>query len=441
MTGKKAPYLMLLIFALNVSHTLQAQEEKDSIEHPEIIWEGMDVDHSYAPLSLTLSEDGRKFVRFLIWHQQWITTNNLAIAEDNLQLSSFVRRSRFLAFAQVSPRFLILTHFGLNNLNTQSLTATGNNGNGPQIFLHDAWVEFKISQGKQIFVGGGLHYWKGMTRMSNESTLNFMTIDNSRPFAHWHSLGITDQFARHLGMYVKGEIGKFDYRLAFNNPLLPANSIGAGKDFGGKSDLTYTGSSVNNADSTTVGNTIVEGYFRYDFLQKESTKLPFQVGTYFGGKKVFGIGAGFFAQPNGMYNNVTNQHQDVSHFGLDAYLDHPIGRSNGINAYASLMRFNYGENYMSRWAGTGINLYGHLGFYLHTLRVMPYASLQVGDYQAFEQNITAQSFGINYLINKHHAKITLDYHQILNSPLEAGLDASGRPIDVKQVRLQLHVFL
>lgn len=438
----KITSLLLLIFIIGAnSGQLMAQVKQDTVEHPEIIWDELEPDHAYAPLALTLSEDGKKFVRFLIWHQQWFTTNNLATAGDNLQVRSFVRRSRFLAFAQVSPRFLILTHFGLNNLNTNNLTATGNNDDGPQIFLHDAWVEFKVSSGKQLFVGSGLHYWKGMTRMSNESTLNFMTIDNHRPFVHWHSLGITDQFARHLGMYIKGELGQFDYRLAFNNPLNPANSIGAGQDFGGQSDLTYTGSAIPNADGETVGNTIIEGYFRYDFLEKESTKLPFQVGTYFGGKKVFGVGAGFFAQPNGMYNGVDNQHQDVFHFGLDAYLDHPVGKGNGINAYASLMQFDYGENYMSRWAGTGTNLYAQTGFFLGSLKVMPYTSLQVGDYQAFDQNIIAQSFGINYLMNKHHAKITLDYHQILNSPLEVGFDENGAPIDVKQLRLQLHVFL
>ncbi|MFW5760503.1 MAG: porin [Cyclobacteriaceae bacterium] len=438
---KKIIHYIILFIILFAFDRLMAQEPQDSVKHPEIIWDELEPDHSYTPLALTLSEDGEKYVRFLIWHQQWFTTNNLANAEDNLQVSTFVRRSRFLAFAQVSPRFLILTHFGLNNLTTQNLTATGNNGDGPQIFLHDAWTEFKVSNGKQLYIGAGLHYWKGMTRMSNESTLNFMTIDNSRPFAHWHSLGITDQFARHLGMYMKGEFGQFDYRLAFNNPLNPANSLGAGKDFGGESVFTYTGSAITNAEGETVGNTIVEGYFRYDFLDKESTKLPYQVGTYFGGKKVFGVGAGFFAQPNGMYNNLLDQHRDVFHFGLDAFLDHPVGKENGINAYASLMQFDYGENFMSRWAGTGTNIYGHLGFYLNSLKLMPYTSLQIGDYQAFEQNITAQSFGINYLLNKHHAKITLDYHQILNSPLEVGIDENGTPIDVKQLRLQLHVWL
>lgn len=71
------------------------------------------------------------------------------------------------------------------------MTSLGSNGNAAQFFLHDAWTEFKVTD--ELYVGAGLHYWKGMTRLANQSTLNFMTLDNSRPFAHWHSLGILEQ--------------------------------------------------------------------------------------------------------------------------------------------------------------------------------------------------------------------------------------------------------
>ena len=64
-----------------------------------------EVDHSYKPLIIKLNEDGSKYVRFIMWHQLWVTTNNLALENNKLQLSTSIRRSRFLAFAQVSPRF------------------------------------------------------------------------------------------------------------------------------------------------------------------------------------------------------------------------------------------------------------------------------------------------------------------------------------------------
>ncbi|MBP6398205.1 MAG: hypothetical protein KBF57_06580 [Saprospiraceae bacterium] len=95
-------------------------------------------DHSYKPLTLKRNDNGSKYVRFIIWHQQWAVTNNLAIDDAKLQVSTMARRSRFLAYAQVSSRFLLLMHFGLNNLSPSNLDGLGNGGNGPQFFLHDA---------------------------------------------------------------------------------------------------------------------------------------------------------------------------------------------------------------------------------------------------------------------------------------------------------------
>lgn len=395
----------------------------------------------YKPLKLDISEDGSKYIRFIIWHQQWIQTNNLANDDTEFQMNTSVRRSRFLAYAQISPRFLILSHWGLNNMNANNMNALGNQGDGPQLFLHDAWTEFKVSGNDALYVGAGLHYWKGLTRLANQSTLNFMTMDNTRPFVQWHSLGVTDQFARHIGVYAKGQVGQFDYRFAVNNPMNPNQALGGGVDFGGQSDLTYDGSITPDAEGNRVGNTVVEGYFRYNLFDTESTKLPYQVGTYFGNKKLLGVGLGFFAQPNGMYDNLNLEHASVFHIAADVFYDAPIGDGNAINAYASVINFNYGENYMSRWAGTGTNIYGQLGYYLGALRVMPYVAAQFGSYDAFDDNLNVLDIGVNYHLNGHNAKVTLEYHNIYNNPLEGGTDAEGVPIDVTQLRLQLHIFL
>ena len=399
-------------------------------------------DHAYKPLKVNLNENGSKYVRFIIWHQQWLQTNNREVDDAKLQLNSFARRSRFLAYAQVSPKFLILTHFGLNNLNTGNLTSLGNNGDGPQFFLHDVWTEFKVSKNEALHVGTGLHYWKGLTRLANASTLNFMTLDQARPFTHWHSLGVTDQFARHFGIYAKGQIGQFDYRIAVNNPLNPANALGAGKNYAADflnaetSSVTYTGSTRPNEDGDPTGNTIIEGYFRYNLLDIESTKLPYQVGTYFGKKKVLGIGAGFFSHANGTYDTIANDHENVFHVAGDVFYDAPAP-GGGINAYASFISFDYGDNYVSRWVGTGTNFYAHAGYFLSDLKIMPYIAYQSGNYEALEDNITSFDFGVNYYVNGHNAKVTLEYHTIRGD----FRDSPGTGGDVTQWRLQTHIFL
>lgn len=423
--------LPLLLFSACLSFALSAQDKPE-------------VDHSYKPLKLNLNEDGSKYVRFIIWHQQWAQTSNLAAEDTKLQVTSFTRRSRFLAFAQVSPRFMILTHFGLNNFTPGNMTSLGNNGNAPQLFLHDAWGEFKVSKDNSFYLGTGLHYWKGLTRLANQSTLNFMTLDNTRPFVHWHSLGITDQFARHLGVYAKGQFGNFDYRLAINNPGQNVNGnlpLGGGIDFGGKSDLTYTGSATLDSDDDPTGNTIIEGYFRYNLWDKESTKLPYMVGSYLGKKKVFALGAGFFAHPNGMYNNATSEHESVSHFAVDAFLDMPAGQGGCFNAYASFMSFNYGENYVSRWAGTGSVIYAQAGYKFPGTKFMPYVALQSASYDGFDENVGALDIGLNYFVNGHNCKLTLEYHQITNDIREGAISDFDENNTLSQIRLQAHIFL
>jgi len=418
---KLLQYSAFLMFFGLLSFPLAAQEKAEE-------------DHSYKPLTIKLSEDGKKYVRFIMWHQIWVTSNNMEAEDAKLSLSTSIRRSRFLAFAQVSPKFLILTHWGLNSLSAGNLTSLGNNGNGPQLFLHGAWAELQLH--KSLYVGGGLHYWKGLTRLSNQSTLNFMTLDQSRPFVAWHSLGITDQFARHLGVYAKGAMGNFDYRIAINTPL--RNNIGADYSLKG-SGLTYAGATMPDADGNVTGNAVIEGYFRYNFWDKESTKLPYQVGTYLGKKKVFGIGAGFYAHPNGMYNAATGEHGSVTHLAVDAFLDMPMGDGGALNAYAAYMNFNYGENHVARWAGTGSAIYAQVGYLIKSAKLMPYIGFNTGNYEGLDDPINALDAGLNYFVNGHNAKLTLEYHKISGDIREAAIATQGDALS--QIRLQLHVFL
>lgn len=69
----------------------------------------IDLDDSYKPLKLDLNEDSSQYLRFIIWNQFWSTSNNISDDISNswkFQHANFsLRRSRFLALAQVSDRF------------------------------------------------------------------------------------------------------------------------------------------------------------------------------------------------------------------------------------------------------------------------------------------------------------------------------------------------
>jgi len=431
----------LLLIGFWSTNNVYAQEEKKEI------------DHSYKPMTLKMSEDGSKYIRFITWHQFWLTSQNLSDNNADFKVSPSIRRSRLLWFAQVSPKFMILMHMGLNGLNSSNMTITGVQGNGPQMFLHDAWGEYKLNDA--LYVGGGLHYWKGMNRLANSSTLNFMTLDATTPFVGWHSLGQTDQFARHMGVYFKGQAGKFDYRLAFNDALRGNLQAGNGIAALNGGNTLYNS---NNLYGDTKGGLVMEGYFRYQLWDKESTKLPFAVGTYLGKKKIFNLGVGFFAQPNGsirlnntsnpvdetlsgtaLYNALDSQTstESVSHFAVDAFYEAPAGEG-ALNAYATFMSFNYGENFTyqngsgSLDVGTGNVLYGHVGYLLPGKKVMPYVAFQNRSYDGHTDNGSTFDLGLNYYVNGHFAKITLEYHSV---------KWGNREQDLSQLRLQSMIFL
>jgi hypothetical protein len=201
---KKFTLSLLTVVFIGISQ-LPAQEQKPPAEYA-------------GGLKVSLNESGSKYFRLIAWTQFWLdmhnTTNNPE-GEERFTATPMVRRSRVLLYAQLTDRFLILTHFGLNNLSPGGLDPVGYSPQ-TQLFLHDAWVEYKVFD--QLYLGGGLHYWRGISRLNNQSTLNFLPLDNPRHA--WTTLGVTDQFARHLGIYAKGKIGKLDYRVAWDAPLI-----------------------------------------------------------------------------------------------------------------------------------------------------------------------------------------------------------------------------
>ncbi|GAA4841978.1 hypothetical protein [Algivirga pacifica] len=393
----------------------------------------------YKPLKLSLSEDGSKYLRFILWNQIWAEDNNLS---DNINPSLRIRRSRLLAYAQISPRFLVLSHFGLNNLSASNMDPLGSRAtnaataNATQIFLHGAWGEFKVSNNEMLYVGAGLHYWNGLSRATNASTLNFVTLDNYRQA--WPQLGLTDQFARHLGIYAKGYMGKFRYSVAINDPI--HHALGAQDETSlAVGDISYSGKKLLGEASGYA----FAGYFEYNLLEKEGHKLPYRVGTYMGKKKVLNLGAGFFNHKNGVVKieeENTAVGGDVNHFAVDLYYDAPLGKG-AINSYVVYYNYHYGfDDYtLGTTYGSGSSIYGQVGYLLpfkSTVgRVMPYMAYSVRDYHAFENSGDALQVGLNWFINGHNAKVTLEYKNSLQNYTGA------RPERVNGLVMQTQIFL
>jgi hypothetical protein len=90
------------------------------------------------------------------------------------QFDFSVRRARVLLYAQINKDFLILTHIGLNSLNSNTMSPTGT-GEGSQVFYMMLGLNTVLVKQcrRQVDYITGTEF-----RLNNQSTLNLMTLDN-----------------------------------------------------------------------------------------------------------------------------------------------------------------------------------------------------------------------------------------------------------------------
>jgi hypothetical protein len=405
-------------------------------------------------MTLVLDSEGKKYIRFLSWVQAetTFTSNNPGTVDayGNLKDSALdisLRRARFLTYSQLTDRYLILLHFGINNQTFTNGGGSGSEGIGgygagkkPQLFFHDVWNEYAVipksdCRDLSLSVGAGLHYWNGVSRKSNASTLKFMTLD--APVFNWPNIELTDQFGRQLGWYAKGKYRKIDYRVAVNHPFNADNRA-----------------ALNNERAVNIAthNLAYTGYFEWQLWDQEGNLLPYKTSSYLGSKSVFNLGTGFYIHPDSsgiLDGNDQLVKQDQLALGFDAYLDTPVGNHGAaMTLYSVYYVFDYGDNYYrdigilntgtlgspgflasegitpaisgagnrQPFMGTGEILYLEGGYVLPCWimdpshgKLQPFAAFTHKSLDWLDDPAFNWDFGLNYLIDGHLAKITFQY--------------------------------
>lgn len=352
---------------------------------------------------INFDDNDDKYVRILTWVQAQANFSD-SRPENQADISFQLRRARLLVYGQITKDFLVLTHMGMNSLNSYNMNPLGAD-DAPQVFMHDAWAQYNVSE-NHVF-GGGLHYWNGLSRLNSQGTLNLMTMDNNR--SSWATLGITDQFARHIGIFAKGNFGKLQYNVAINEAIVN------GLDSRPLSNFSASYQGANILGTAEAGKTYT-GYFAFNFFNLESNFLPFKVGTYLGTQRIFNLGAGFYHHPNGavLLENDQPIGENINLFAADVFYDAPIGTNGAsLTGYAVFQSNDYGTNYLFGPYATGEMIYSHLGYLLpsskSSTRFQPYISYNHRFIDASSEDSSDFGLGINAFLNGHNSKLTLEY--------------------------------
>lgn len=393
------------------------------------------------PLTFKLTDDGKSYLRMLVWTQVWLRAMELnpgtQLKDSNADVIGDValRRTRFLVFGKLTPEVLIQVHFGVNNQTFQGERK-------PHLFVHSAWGQIDVL-GNYLTLGAGLHYWNGISRLSNASTIRFLGLDG--PILNWPTVEASDQFGHQLGVFAKGQLGSLDYRFAVNRPFTSDAALTPG----------VTGFDVGST------HLALAGYVQWMFGETESNLLPYETGTYLGAKQVFNVGVGGHYQANAMARceagddgmcGSEKESYDLVLFGADVFADTPVG-DGAITAYGAYYYYDFGPDFvrhigiMSLGAsgqgsggtlsgagnrypvvGTGHHVYAQAGYllpvYLGTTRLQPYASLQLSMMEALADPVIVPEVGANWLITGHSVKVTLHYR---NRPLFTPAQGDSKP--------------
>ena len=348
-----------------------------------------------------------------------------------------IRRIRFVLSGQLSDRISFFMQFGQNNLNYLSARKAG-------AFFHDVTTDYAVIK-KHLSIGFGLNGWNGPSRFSNISTTSILGLDP--PNYQEVTNDTYDQFVRRLGIYAKGKIGRLDYRISAGKPFVIQTASGVDPI------------NANSSFSTLPPNMVYQGYFMYQFLNKESNFGPSNAGTYLGSKKVFNLGGGFYYQKDAMFHQVTTQdntlpsptsvidtaYQNILLYAFDIFYDAPINKEKGtaFSFYGCYSNYNYGDKFIKvtgpdnpgsssgnknatnfnkasygnafPYLGTGTIFYAQTAYKFRnhllgdqgTLQI--YANCQYANYTRLKDPMIVYDAGINWLINGTRAKFTLNY--------------------------------
>ena len=261
---------------------------------------------------------------------------------------------------------------------------------------------------------------------------------------------VSDQFVRKYSIYLKGKLGRLDYRIIASKPMSIEKAAGV--------------KPINeNAEFASVpANIMPHGYMMLQTKDQESNQTPYNVGTYLGKKDVLNFGVGAVYQKNAMWYLTTDTlFHSLFLVSMDFFLDKPINRDKqtAITAYAALQYSDYGKNYLRSVGpmnpstssnnptvlngpgnnlpiiGTGTTVFTQLGAllpknWLQCGQLQPYVCSQISNFERAGKVVGIYNFGFNLLLDGQRAKLSLD---LQNRPILNVSNVNGQQFGRKNM--------
>lgn len=372
-------------------------------------------------LRLNLDAEGKTYIkgslRANFWARYYQTNPNSTMNNEPInEISDIsIRRLRIGFEAQITPKLFFYSVFGNNDIN--SVTQRG-----VRFDPLDMYAQYSFAP--EFAIGFGEIGW-GSSRGAMRSSKSMMGLD--APLFSLFNVNKNDDLARSLGVFAKGNAGRWHYVVAVKNPLKMTNAPREGI-------VGYAQNAPRKQYSA---------YLKYDFFDIEGTNNTYSygVGTYVGAKKVFNLAAGSTFQSKMMSELVGGvpKYYDYKNISVEAFLDMPLSEKNdAITMYLGYFHTDYGRNYIRQvgandladdvptpshysrsgndfpMMGTGTTLFFQGGYLLpkserFSSRIQPHLSWQYSLFDGLKKPMSVYDLGVNVFFKKHDRKLTLSY--------------------------------
>ncbi|MBB6463206.1 hypothetical protein [Flammeovirga kamogawensis] len=445
--------LSVLILTL-ISLSIFAQEEQETEIKQEKTSYEKSVDVFKRGLRLDLNKEKTSYFKTIIGIQTWWragetnpgTIDKLSQEPINNFSDFAMRRIRTMFYANIEGKYLLFAHFGATSDGTYSSIYDN-------VYVHDFQGQMKIAD--KSYVGGGIHFWQGLSRLSRVGSNNYLILDN--PGFNFPEVNRTDAIVRQMGVFVRGvTLKKLGYQFSINKPIISADAGTVG--YGGKPMNEAEMESFANNGQIEVGDTHLlkqtnynyNGYLFWQFwdIESQSVSGASQM-NYFGQKRVFNIGAGFQYQPGGTgtYKEDINgdfvmETNNITKFAADVFLSTPLGHSKGgLTAYAVYYNYQYGDDYLRTShvlggfaasdpnsttppQGAGFAQFSHgTGSIFHTeigytlpqtiydseKKIQPFVAFTYKNLEGLDEASFQSDYGVNWAIIGQNVKLTAAY--------------------------------